>query len=207
MKIIDFGSGNTCKNDKLTILTMIGKICGIDKEQKSILKFQLFEKAGDNIPLDRKMFDYAYWMASECGFQTTASVFDESSLKFLLEYEVPFIKIANNPKYYYLKDLIRSARPVLPIAISWNDNQPKGNNLIPLCCVSKYPSEISDYEDCFNPVDLQKGISDHTTNWSLYRKYKPEIYECHFCLEDSTGPDAGPFARRPEQLRELFNEV
>ena len=47
-------------------------------------------------------------------------------------------------------------------------------------------------------------ISDHTTDFQLYNKYKPKIYECHYKLEDSTGLDAGEFARTPEQLAEIL---
>ena len=88
--------------------------------------------------------------------------------------------------------------------------------LTPLACVSKYPAKISSYEKTYSRevtplIDfegfeehiLKKSISDHTTNWDLYKKYRPKIYECHYKLEDSTGLDAGPFAMTPEQLLEI----
>jgi sialic acid synthase SpsE len=51
---------------------------------------------------------------------------------------------------------------------------------------------------------LRRGISDHTPNLDLWRKYRPEVYERHFCLDDSTGADAGPFASRPKEWREVL---
>jgi hypothetical protein len=38
----------------------------------------------------------------------------------------------------------------------------------------------------------------------LFRKFEPEIIEMHYKLPDSTGLDAGPFARTPEQLAEIL---
>ena len=111
--ILDFGSGNTCKNDKAYIKRMIDELCDIDNEKHEvIIKWQLFEKAGNNIPLDRDLFHFAYNYAGIMGYKTTASVFDEGSLSFLLKYDVPFIKIANNKKYYPLMDLIPFRIPI-----------------------------------------------------------------------------------------------
>ena len=73
-----------------------------------------------------------------------------------------------------------------------------------MCCVSKYPANTIDYEN--NLIScLRHGISDHTTDWNLFLKYHPEIYEFHFKLSDSTGLDAGEFARTPEQITEVYN--
>jgi hypothetical protein len=35
-----------------------------------------------------------------------------------------------------------------------------------------------------------EGLSDHTIDFSLYRKYNPQIYECHVGFEkkDALGP-------------------
>jgi len=54
---------------------------------------------------------------------------------------------------------------------------------------------------------LHYGISDHTEGLYLYKKYRPKVYERHFCLEDSTGPDAVSFAIKPCDLKELGNET
>ncbi len=74
----------------------------------------------------------------------------------------------------------------------------------PLYCVSNYPAKYDDYIRAFSPNQLRRGISDHTNDFSLFRKFEPERIEWHYKLLDSTGLDAGPFARTPEQLREVL---
>jgi sialic acid synthase SpsE len=124
-------------------------------------------------------------------------------LNFLLRYKVPFIKIANKPVLY--DTVMREITVDTPVIVSWNKRRPQGINMKYMCCVSKYPAKLSDYEDSFNPDELKAGISDHTDNWSLYNKYRPDVYEVHYMLPDSNGLDAGPFARVPDQLKEILN--
>ena len=100
MIIADFGSGNTCKNDYNIIQNMIDefvKAIGGTRDDV-VIKWQLFQEAGANQPLNWRMFDYAYSYAHSYGYKTTASVFDPDSVKFLLRYPIPFVKYANNVK-------------------------------------------------------------------------------------------------------------
>jgi len=213
MIILDFGSGNSCKNDSEYIKRMIDSLAEVDKERRCIIKWQLFEKAGDNVPLNIFAFDIAYGYARRLGFKTTASVFDKSRLKFLLNFDVPFIKIANRPDLYWLigeiprrVDVIVSHNPLGKINLLdeyFSYDEYGINGVYPLVCISKYPAEKKEYYD-LNGLGLTYGISDHTVDWDLYRRYKPQIYECHFKLPDSTGLDAGNFARTPEQLKEIL---
>jgi len=193
MIIIDFGSGNTSQNSCKIIDKMIDTLAEYDKKRQSIIKWQLFRAAGRNVPLLYNKFDYAYSYAAKLGFKTTASVFDAESLGFLLRYPIPFVKIANG---YHTHEFLKGVPEKIKVIISGLD----------MSCISEYPATIEQYESKFKEKDLKAGISDHTTDWTLYKKYKPKIYEFHFCLDDSTGPDAGPFARRPKQLKEFFNE-
>ncbi len=202
MIILDFGSGNTCKNRKLYIDKMIRKLSEIDTERKCIIKWQLFLSAGKNEPLSRHSFDYAYTKGTELGFKVTASVFDIPSMLFLQEFDIPFIKIANNESLYRKIIPIVSSR--VPLVVSWNKNKPIADNTNIMCCVSKYPAKFEEYKETFNPNELRKGISDHTIDWRLYRKYEPEFYEVHYKLEDSQGLDAGSFARTPNQIKEIL---
>lgn len=212
MIILDFGSGNTCKNDWPYAKRMIQSLADIDRDRKCIIKWQLFETAGDNIPLDKSLFHIAYDYAKGFGFQTTASVFDKQSLDFLLKFDIPFVKIPNRRDLDWLiGEVPRKRKIIISIGskLEWitsrinriSTDQPFDEIL---CCVSKYPASALDYENIFIDVVLKKGISDHTADWTLYNKYKPQIYECHFCLYDSTGLDSGLFARRPEQLKEIL---
>jgi hypothetical protein len=203
MFILDFGSGNTCKNSKFTIDKMIEQLAYIDQNRRSIIKWQLFLSAGSNTPLSKHSFDYAYRKAEKLGFKTTASVFDKPSLDFLLEFPIPFVKIANRIDLY---KLIRLVPKEISVVCSYKDINLISlySNVHPLCCISDYPADLFDYEETFNPKELIKGISDHTIDWRLYKKYCPENYECHYKLEDSTGLDSGEFARTPYKLKEIL---
>lgn len=200
MIIFDFGSGNSCKNDLNTAREMIIELSKLNVPG-AIIKWQLFTEAGENVPLSRDVFDEAYRFAGIYGLGTTASVFDEDSLLFLLKYPVPFVKLANNPKAHALLDKIPEQ---IRVIISTDDPEykTKRKNTEVIYCVSKYPAKIDDYTKFGHR--LENGISDHTTDWTLFRKYQPEIYECHFKLKKSTGLDAGPFARTPEQVAEIL---
>lgn len=203
--ILDFGSGNTCKNDESYIKKMYDSLKKIDSNKhKIIVKWQLFKHAGENIPLTHKMFKYAYAYGTKIGYEVTSSVFDEYSLDFLLTENkfLPFIKIANNRKLDYLVDKIPGYIPVY-VSINGLPNFKRKMSYDKLFfCISKYPATFEDYEQLgFN---IGFNISDHTENFNLYHKYKPKIVEWHYKLEDSTGLDSGSFARTPKQLEEIL---
>lgn len=201
MIIIDLGSGNSCRNDLEYAKRMVREIAGIDSHQKEVvLKWQLFEKVGDNIPLDRELFAKVHHFATELGYDTAASVFDNGSLEYLLRFDIPFVKIANRPDLYWLAERVPEEIGVIksvPSPELFTDNC--------LCCVSKYPATMKQYERIFPEDLLRKGISDHTINWDLYLKYQPELYECHFVIEhDETNLDGGSFARTPTDLAKII---
>jgi sialic acid synthase SpsE len=204
MIILDFSSGNTCKNDIKYIERMIDELKAVDTgKHEVVIKWQLFQEVGENIPLKTYQFHHAYKYAALCGYKTTASVFDKFSLDFLLDYKVPFVKIANRPDLYWLAGEVPRKIPVIR-STRWGGEVTVTDTEVVLCCISEYPAETLDYIANFTPEALSYGISDHTTTFELYNKYTPEIYECHYKLSDSTGLDAGPFARTPEQLAEIL---
>ena len=224
MIILDI-SANTHKNSMSYVKRMIDELVKVDsRKHEVVIKHQLFTEAGENIPLQLSVFDFAYWYAEQQGYQTTASVFDLDSLRFLLTYDIPFVKIANRPDLYWLAGEVPRNIPVYA-SFSGMDSllssELSGKDIIPLWCVSKYPATMSDYEniiggglfnndvsclrDSGSPVfDRYPFISDHTTNFTLYHKYNPDIYECHYKLADSTGLDAGSFSRTAEQMAEIL---
>ncbi len=204
--ILDFGSGNSCLNRWNIAKRMIDSLAEIDSERKCIIKWQLFLDCPPNIPLHDMIFKNSYEYAEELGFQTTASVFDKRSLGFLLSFDIPFVKIANRKD---LDWLIGEVPRKIPVIKSIGKPTEETFDMLSfgvssLSCVSRYPAGVEDYEGFFPKMQLAFGISDHTTDWTLYRKYQPEIYEVHFKLEDTTGPDSGTFARTPEMLREIL---
>jgi sialic acid synthase SpsE len=164
-----------------------------------IIKWQLFKHAGNNIPLDPNVFDAAYHFAmTNFGIPTTASVFDKDSLDFLLNYNVPFVKIANSPAskdmLFHIDDKINTVNSCDTL------DHPKVDNSKFIYCISKYPATMKEYEDKFGDK-LHEGISDHTINFDMFNKYQPKVYEFHFKIDDTTGLDAGDFARTPDQIR------
>jgi sialic acid synthase SpsE len=206
MIILDFGSGNTCKNDIKYIERMIDELKAVDTgKHEIVIKWQLFQEVGENIPLKTYQFHHAYKYAALCGYKTTASVFDKFSLDFLLDYKVPFVKIANRPDLYWLAGEVPRK---VDLYVSTDGYQYPNYADELLYCVSKYPATIDDYKNKSVLEEITEyhafGISDHTTDFQLYNKYKPSIYECHYKLEDSTGLDAGNFARTPAQLAEIL---
>jgi len=205
MFICDFGSGNTCKNNMDTIERMIDALAKVDPERKIIIKWQLFNEAGDNEPLQHFAFSFAYNYAKGKGFKTTASVFDKESLDHLLLYDdIPFVKIANRPDLYWL---IGEVPRKIPVIVSKQSVCNTHGTTYSMCCISKYPCTKEDYQSHFSYLHLGNGISDHTANWDLFKQFKPEVYECHFKLSGSSGLDAGDFARTPEQIKEIYEEI
>ena len=212
MIILDV-SANTHKNSMAYVKRMIDELVKVDsRKHEVVIKHQLFTAAGDNIPLQLSVFDYAYWYAEQQGYQTTASVFDLDSLKYLLCYDVPFVKIANRSDLYWLAGEVPRKIPVyasFPNLESFFRREPAWMTE-PMWCVSKYPADIDDYDKVLLTDDgapilsAFSAISDHTTDFKLWYKYQPEIIEWHYKLADSTGLDSGLFARTPEQLKEIL---
>jgi sialic acid synthase SpsE len=203
MIIFDCGSGNTCENSIDTACKMVKEIfdIGIPNSDK-VIKWQLFKSAGKNIPLSHEVFERACRYADVLGIRTTASVFDEESLEYLLKFGVPFVKIANNDSS---REVMKKVPSDIPIIQSIDKvEMPVGSreNLSIIYTVSKYPADKKDYEKFGDK--LKKGISDHTENFDLYLKHSPKIYEFHFKLKDSKGLDAGSFARTKQQFEDAF---
>ncbi len=204
MIILDFGSGETCKNDFHTVKRMIKSVPNTLTDV--IIKWQLFENIPPLIPLKHDVYLYARDLAERRGFGTAASVFDKPSLDFLLTTDPAFVKIACRPHLYHLLEKVPD--DVLRVVsvgsdrdfTSMDDTYPEA---LIMCCVAKYPAAFNDY-GIFSDEYLRAGISDHTESWRLYKKFEPEVYECHYALEDSTGPDAASFARRPKALEAIL---
>jgi sialic acid synthase SpsE len=200
MFILDLGSGNTCKNKIDTALSMVRSVVDL-KIPNVIIKWQLFQKAGNNMPLDWEVFERVHRYAMIYNIPTTASVFDKTSLDYLLKFTIPFVKIANCKES---QDMLKYIPEYIKVILSADKEfKTERKNIDIIYTVSKYPAEEKEYEKYGDK--LKQGMSDHTTNWNLFKKYQPKIYECHFCLEDSEGLDAGAFARRPKDFTEILN--
>jgi hypothetical protein len=211
--ILDFGSGETCKNDKSIVRRMINGLAEVDSRKYIVyIKWQLFTHVPAGVPaLDHEVYLYAVQYARELGYLTSASVFDAMQLEYLLGfagYSLPFIKIAARPEKYKLLDKIP---PGINIFVSipragWRDYLAEmypQHDLHWLYCIPEYPANQNAYESLFGG-NLSYGISDHSSDLRLFKEYEPRYYERHFKLPDSTGLDAGPFASTPEQLKAIL---
>jgi len=213
MIILDMGSGETCRNDQTIIKRMIDSVKGVVGERRDIiLKWQLFKQAEDKgksiLPLMPVNFDYAHKYADSLGLMTTASIFDPESLEVIVKYKVPFVKIANNLAYMALIGYLPRAMPVYysvgNLMLVDYIYRFINSRDVPMMCVSEYPATLEKYEAVFNGDILRSAVSDHTEGLDLYKKYRPMIWEKHFKLIDSIGPDAGSFAITDKELKEVM---
>lgn len=194
--ILDIGSGNTCKNSIDYAKRMIDEVIKVDtKKHKVIFKAQLFTDRPPNVPLKRRVFNELYEHCKDRGYDLTASVFDLESLKFLLKYNPVFVKIANDRSLDWLIGEVPRKHEVYKSVGDLEEYFDNGHSLF---CVSKYPAHINDYPSHVG------YISDHTEGFELFKRNKPDIWEKHLKLPDSTGLDAGPFAITPEELAEVL---
>lgn len=203
--ILDCGSGASLP-DAATAFRFVDEVAKRDGHKHEIVfKAQLFEEAPPNTPLDWEVFDALYDYAAARGYQCTSSVFDKRSLGFLLEHDIPFVKIACRPDLYWLEGEVPRR---VPVYISYTGKVPleylEDTSVDMMYCVRKYPAEVSDYPQTRRGLD---AISDHTVGWQLFQEHTPHawIWEKHLKLPDTTGPDAGPWAVTPDELAEVIS--
>lgn len=199
--ILDMGSGNTCHNCKEVVKQMIWEAAAnyYNDKHEIILKWQLFTEAPPNVPLSREIFEYAYKYAHNLGIKTTSSVFDVESMKYLMQFDVPFVKIACRPDLYELAEY-----STVPVYVSTSESGLALPGAVMLACIPKYPATIEEYEATFTHPEL-KHVSDHTVGWGMYWKWKPDIIEKHFVhVRERCNPDAGPFAVTADELMEIM---
>lgn len=191
---------------------MIEGVAAVDNRQHEIiLKWQLFAEFGNLTPLHHGTFQSAYDYARALGYETTASVFDVESCFFLARFNVPFVKLACIPDLYDLADNSGFGYWNDPLVISVPDSETftalrdEGREHL-LCCIREYPADEGAYRDIFGEW-LDYGISDHTEHGDFVYSNSPKIYERHFCLDGQTGPDTGEWALRPNDLRQVLEDI
>ena len=198
-------SPNTHKNDYEIIHRMIYAIRDIDTHKHDIVfKTQIFKEAPPNLPILPDALNFFGFAAKLAGYKWTASVFDLDSLNLLMKYEseIPFVKIPCRPELYWLAGEIKRKIPIYQSESPDWDRYGSFNVDVVLKCVPKYPASAEEYESIF--FHFIDGISDHTVGFKLWYTYKPSIWEVHYKEPTSTGPDAGPFAKTAEDLKEIL---
>ena len=195
---------------------MIDGLAEVDSHRHEVfIKWQLFTRVPAPVPpLDHEVYVYAVRYAAERDYMTSASVFDEFQLAFLLGLReaglpLPFVKLAARPRWYrLLEDIPRDVQVYLSLPnAAWRDclteMYPRAEPVRWLYCIPEYPANQTAYETLFGG-NLHYGISDHSPDLRLFKEYQPLYYERHMKLADSTGLDAGPHASTPEQLKEIL---
>ena len=171
-----------------------------------ILKPQLFENIPPNKSLELDVFDHFAALVGETeGLELACSVFDESSLKTALRYDLAHIKIACREDLYWLAGKVPRE---VPVHVSWDcrgqePTLPKVD--VRLACVPSYPAEWTDYNQDSRYMESGEwsAISDHAVGLTLWEKCDPEVWEKHFVMkrDDPSNPDSlGGFAITPEDL-------
>ena len=204
--ILDVGSGASLP-DKETARRFVDEIKAVDTGKHQIVfKAQLFMHEPPNAPLSRFVFADLYDYAIDQGYGCTASVFDQDSLNYLSEFDVPFIKIACRPDLYEMINDISGEHMVYASYYPTNEQivgsegQPLAADRI-LLCVPHYPAQAAVYKmELMHPEIRFDGLSDHTVGLDLYRELEPKIWEKHIKLAGTVGPDAGPWAMLPEEV-------
>ncbi len=229
-------SANTFKNDIVYFENMVQQIRTIDSRKYQItFKTQLFSKDSEaakiNIVLEHTIFYKMKCICEDYRYGLTSSIFDISSLVFLLDYiNLPFIKIACRPDLYNLIESIPNNIPVY-VSIDCRESGPSAffhyqlanRTIRTLKCIPEYPAKTKDYIDnIFKTKEpIYSNISDHTTDLKLFNYWKSnlsymgesgynfpfkyEIFELHYVLEhDSNNPDAGAFAKTIKDLKEIL---
>ena len=200
--ILDMGSGNSCHNSIDYACKMIDAVAAIDSHKHEVIfKWQLFSNEPPNLPLDHLVFSRAYSYAEAAGYKTTSSVFDTRSLDFLLNFEIPFVKIACRPKLYWLAGEVPRKIPLYVSEYKTNIWREWDWGYKMLFCVPQYPAPPDEYmarvDGCY--------ISDHTIGLDIFKTKHPAIWEKHFILEDDPkNPDAAGHAIKPDLLKEVI---
>jgi sialic acid synthase SpsE len=208
--VLDVGSGATLPDYAAVdrIVDAVKHAWASDNDV--VLKAQLFTNIPPNKPLELPVFDHLYTKADKADIKVTASVFDEQSVKFLLGYPVPFVKIACRPDLYWLGNLVPRG---IPLYVSYDCRDPNAAGKIPekadvaLACVPEYPAQFNDYRSWVR----WSGVSDHTAGLYLFQEIHRDtteitVWEKHLVERrgDPKNPDSGEFALECMELVDVL---
>lgn len=209
MLIADIGS---CHMGKLTYAKEAIDIAidsGVD-----VLKFQLFPDTHQftstgNIPLDIDIFQKAYEYAEGKNFKITASVFSQEALNTILEYDVPFVKLAYSQRKqgWWIKQIATAGKKLM-VSCDFLE-APEHRDSFRLMCISSYPVlyKVS-FDHMFPWFD---GFSSHCLGIEQDKnavRWGAKIIEKHMTLDhsDVNCPD-NLFALKPKQMGELAHWI
>lgn len=155
-----------------------------------------------------------------------ATPFDEKSVRFCVELDLPIIKIASSDvnDWPLIDAIAQTKRPI--IVSSGGTSEKSLDDIVAFCehrniplainhCVSLYPSENSDLE--LNQIDYMKkrypghviGLSTHEyQDWqaSMYISYAKgaRTWERHIDINNNDGHTVSPYCSLPDQIDTWF---
>jgi hypothetical protein len=208
MHIILDISANTHRNDPDQIVSILDSIPKVPESVRVCVKTQFWHPdnpQGANARCTYEALVHFMREGRARGFLVGSSVFDPWAAQAVAAEEPDFVKIACRPGLRELAGYVPRRIPVLASFDCRSECAEVVGDLIPMICVPQYPADLRDYKA--SPLPGQ-AVSDHTPDARLYHLAEWEWYECHYCLRRSgNNPDSGPFARLPEDIAIIFEEM
>jgi sialic acid synthase SpsE len=155
-----------------------------------------------------------------------ASVFDESSVDFLEQFNPPAYKVASFESNHYplIKKIIQTRKPIL-ISTGLNTltqinslvkflKKNKCKKYALMKCTSSYPAKLKDVniktiKDMKNRFNCEIGYSDHTIGYTAANSaihYGASFIEKHICLDNEKGIDS-KFSLKVSKLKEFKDQL
>ncbi len=184
--------------------------------------YKLYEWAHTPWDWHKELFD----KAKELDITIFSTPFDESSVDFLMELNVPAFKIASfeATDLPLVEYIAKQGKPIILSTGMANFEEIKetvdlikkyNDQLVVLHCVSGYPTPAEDLNlrtipDLANQFDVLSGLSDHTlgtTTAVAGVALGACVIEKHFIeSRNDKGPDSA-FSLEPQELKQLVNET
>ena len=184
--------------------------------------YELYSQASTPWEWHKEIFS----KAKDLGLICFSSPFDETSIDFLMELDVPAFKIASfeNNHLPLIKYAAQTGKPIIistglatlsELEEAVNTARDAGcKDLILLKCTSTYPAEASDSNlntipHLQNLFNCQVGLSDHTIGIGAAiaaTSLGATVIEKHFTLSRSDGGVDSTFSIEPEEMKNLVNE-
>lgn len=165
--------------------------------------------------------------AAEYGVLAFSTPFDESSVDFLNDLNVPMFKIASFELTHLplIAKVARTGRPMIMSTGMASEREIEeaivtareggGRDIVLLKCTSQYPANASDanlstISDMARKFDVQIGLSDHTLGTGVAVAsvvFGATVIEKHFTLSRQDGGVDSAFSLEPWEMRLLKEET
>lgn len=166
-------------------------------------------------------------LAKQLGLLFFSSPFDEQSVDFLEELNVPFYKVASFEINHIplIRKVAATQKPVIlstgvaelcDIQLALDTCHKVGNHQIALLkCTSQYPAKIEDanlatIKDMQNRFSIPIGLSDHTLGSlvpTVAVSMGARIVEKHFTLNRHDGGLDSEFSMEPDEFTEMVQQI